>query len=1156
VTLGHAAILGVTAALALIACALDAWSRGLADPLLPARATAAALHAPAVIAAALLASALVARRRARAALVPAMIAALAATIWLQRDELISRAVASDDNSGRRLAAVVTPGYALLRDERSLIAALTAWRETHVDGDALDGDGYFAATIDDPGVAVSIENDYLAVLVVRETGVVGLAGTAALLTLLIAGAWSLGAAARRPGAAGTRARAVVAVTAGAVTIYQPLAALGVLPLTGVSWPGLGIDSPSDVLVHLAVILWLAAPGRAPADPHERAVRDSPRWRRARVATAAAIAAAALAGIAIVARGAAFAALRPGDRAPAIADGADRAITYAATLACPSSPATSVDAGVPAVLLGVPTDAATARYHRELGARWRHARSAAVSAAAAFVEHGTCAGRRGAWRLAPRGDACVLALDLGWPAARLEVTRDARVTCTLGVDRDALDPLRPPPPRAPRIRVVGAQPGVAAADRGELVSGHTVIRLRPGLPPIAPGVEPAIVTAGVAMLAPGVAVSAVGSGVHVAGPARLLVAAPGPTPRAGSRWREVAIGDGLDVSGVAVLVTATKLWLLRAGPEVAPLLADDAGDRRHYVYAGAIPELGWINPYDVRRSLGLDGWIHAAAAAPAGPSPWRDVAGTHAWCGTLAPPPPAAPVCAATRTDGVIECHVALAPALDVHLGQLTEDLARDPEARLGRGVPATRAAFVLMRGDTGELLAEGDFVPGRASTVYAPGAPAQARALERLREEPGETSAEKFDLHRPLALGSTLKPLIARAAEQVAPRRTDGLALWFDDRAPTRCRRGVRGVFGHCPPRELLDHGGGAVSFHDYLAESSNAFQAALGLVALGWPDGRYELGGVEVSLDEVLSSDVTAWPAALEISRGDRRVLGPRRVRLEPLRETPFWRRLEALLGRSLCELGDRATCAAAAERRDLCAARALPIAAPTADLRHLVALGPASFDLHAGADDAAAVPVAEYLQLLRGSGVHTVGSLAQLTDAFNRLIFDPARADEAYTLAASWFPVPATGRLPTEACTRRGGTADRVLGDDGGLCGVIRAGTAERGLAPLLDDPRLVLYGAKTGTIDSLGEIAERRRACAAWNLAHTWPGEASQPYHLACGRAVPDDSLLVVSFAVRVGPTLVPLTLGVHLERTGKGVAALAARAYLEAIAAELSP
>jgi hypothetical protein len=205
-----------------------------------------------------------------------------------------------------------------------------------------------------------------------------------------------------------------------------------------------------------------------------------------------------------------------------------------------------------------------------------------------------------------------------------------------------------------------------------------------------------------------------------------------------------------------------------------------------------------------------------------------------------------------------------------------------------------------------------------------------------------------------------------------------------------------------------------------------------------------------------------------------------------------------------------------------------------------------------------AAVPVTEYFQLLRGSAVHPAGSLAQLADAFNRLVYDPGAG--GYRLAASWFPAPAVGRVPAERCTAGGDRDPRVLGDDGGLCGAVRrGGTAGRAFADRLDDGRVVVYGAKTGTIDTLGDVAERRGACAAWNRAHTIPDRparaAEQPYWLRCGRKVPDDSLFLISFGVKVGDAIVPFTLALQLERTGMGVAALAAPRYLDAIAEHMA-
>src|SRR5690606_12455902 len=95
-------------------------------------------------------------------------------------------------------------------------------------------------------------------------------------------------------------------------------------------------------------------------------------------------------------------------------------------------------------------------------------------------------------------------------------------------------------------------------------------------------------------------------------------------------------------------------------------------------------------------------------------------------------------------------------------------------------------------------------------------------------------------------------------------------------------------------------------------------------------------------------------------------------VDLEALRTTPMWRELEALWGRPLCLAGAKESCRRAAARADLCAARALPVAAPGADLRHLVALGPDRFDLYPPGREPGKgprVPSHEYLQFLRGSG-------------------------------------------------------------------------------------------------------------------------------------------------------------------------------------------
>jgi hypothetical protein len=244
-----------------------------------------------------------------------------------------------------------------------------------------------------------------------------------------------------------------------------------------------------------------------------------------------------------------------------------------------------------------------------------------------------------------------------------------------------------------------------------------------------------------------------------------------------------------------------------------------------------------------------------------------------------------------------------------------------------------------------------------------------------------------------------------------------------------------------------------------------------------------------------------------------------------------------------LCTLGDRASCERAAARADVCAARGLPIASPGADLRYLVALGPDRIDMYG--DDRpsqASVPVREYLQLLRGSGVHSIGSLAQLTDAFGRVIYDP----DGQRLAASWFPAPKAGTHPDWKCTDGAGRSPKVRGEDGGLCGVLRAGgTAHTGAGALLADPALAVYGAKTGTIDSLADIARRPAACAAWNARH------DRRSQLECGKAPPDDSLFVIAFGVVTQKGTIPITLGVQLQRSGSGAAARVTPLFVREIA-----
>src|SRR5262249_21078961 len=207
--------------------------------------------------------------------------------------------------------------------------------------------------------------------------------------------------------------------------------------------------------------------------------------------------------------------------------------------------------------------------------------------------------------------------------------------------------------------------------------------------------------------------------------------------------------------------------------------------------------------------------------------------------------------------------------------------------------------------------------------------------------------------------------------------------------------------------------------------------------------------------------------------------------------------------------------------------------------------LGPGQIDLYA--DDRPSqtkLAIREYFQLLRGSGVHSVGSLVQLTDAFGRVIYDPTPA--APRLAASWFPAPVTRVTPAWSCTKTEGRANTVLGADGGLCGVVQtAGTAHANLGALLAEPKIVVYGAKTGTIDSLADIARKQASCESWNERHP---RATQ---LECGKTPPDDSLFVIAFGVVTAHGTIPISFGIQLQRSGKGAAARVTPDFVHAIA-----
>jgi hypothetical protein len=1149
-------------------CALAAGDRELV-----VRGAVFAVHAPVVVAALFAIAAVIARSHRRGWL-PWLCAALAAlVVWGARDAVVERATGGDNVGSRRIAAVLDPGYAVLRDERTYVANASAWREASLLPTGADdrwaGEGYFGARVRDLGVSRSIDNDYLPVLVARETGIGGLTQTIGLLLAIAVGAGAIASLRLRHASRQHRARWLITAVAGGLAVYQPLAALGVLPLTGISWPGLGIDSPADLWLFVVGAVWCLLCGDDAAD--DERVRRTARLVRARAIALTALGVAAAAAVIVVAR-AGGAAL---GRAAAEDDRIDTALRYAATIACPwaSRDAAALDDVVPLGVPGTPRDDATARFERELAAGWLRDRPSLV---AGLGPLGGCSGRAGRWTLAPDGAACAATLRAGMPVIRLRAERAGagfRGTCSVALSQDLIAAMRAPvrAVRAARIRVVGEAMGAAIGDVGELVAGSRVVRLRPG----APAVELARLPAGPT---PASRVAIAGDvaldirpaprGALLHGSAELFVAEPGQPPV----WRRMAHGSDVLLDRVTLIAAGPaehrRVALFRpprewAGspPAVDTLLADDTasiGDRarRVYPHGAALPELGWVNPFDVDRSLGLDGWIHAALARPGrgpGPAPAAPAAAAVPACGTLAPAPIARDrVCSPSPLDGVLECRVALQPELAAQLRAIAERVLADPRPHTGRDVTPTRVAYVVLRGDTGELLAQANLVPGRGPLAYAPADAAAEAALIRLREARGESDAERVDWNLPIAVGSTFKPIVARAAEQAFPEQLATLTLTAEGHAAgCKAHRGtpVDPLLGHCPPASLAEQPSSA-DLHDYLARSPNWYQAALGVIGLGLPAGSFTVKGEAVTLTDIAATDLATWPTSSPLQVADDRgaIVEGHHVALDGLRRTPLWSRVEALLGRPLCTLGDRAHCEAAAERADVCAARALPIAGPGRDLRYLVALGPDRLDVYA--DDRPAqsrVPIREYFQLLRGAGVHAVGSLAQLTDAFGRVIYDSGPGTPR--LAASWFPAPAVGVTPAWSCARTDGHANTVLGADGGLCAVVQtAGTAHAQVGALLAEPKLLVYGAKTGTTDSLADIAHHDAACRAWNDRHP---PAAQ---LACGKTPPDDSLFVIAFGVVTSHGTVPITLGVQLQRAGKGAAARVTPELVHAIASYL--
>jgi hypothetical protein len=161
------------------------------------------------------------------------------------------------------------------------------------------------------------------------------------------------------------------------------------------------------------------------------------------------------------------------------------------------------------------------------------------------------------------------------------------------------------------------------------------------------------------------------------------------------------------------------------------------------------------------------------------------------------------------------------------------------------------------------------------------------------------------------------------------------------------------------------------------------------------------------------------------------------------------------------------------------------------------------------------------------------------LIDACGRVIYDAT--PEPPRLAASWFPAPAVGVTPALSCAKAGGHVNTVLGADGGLRAVVQtAGIAHAHLGELLAHLRCE---------DRHDRLARRHRAPAG--LVSGVERAASTAARLVCGKAPPDDSLFVIAFGVVTPHGTIPITLGIKLQRGGKGSAAHVTPELVHAIA-----
>jgi hypothetical protein len=318
----------------------------------------------------------------------------------------------------------------------------ASQRTLASGNRWTGQGYFASRVTDPGVLHSVANDYFPVLVARDSGVAGLLqGVLLMLGLVVAAAATAGVRLRHASDE-HRKRWLVASVVGALCVYQPLASLGVLPLTGISWPGMGIDSPSDLWLLVIGLAWaMMGADRDTGDKPkvDERVRTAPRLRRARKVVVTSLALAGIAAVIVVGRVGAATLGRAGTSTASqhIHDErVDTALHYATNLTCPKDATGTLDDVIPKTFGGTPSDPATARFDRELRTAWSAHRPELVTA---LADPAHCKGPQ----LHAADGTCTAVFSVGWPELRLDVSRTEagyRASCAVTLPGDTLAQLR--------------------------------------------------------------------------------------------------------------------------------------------------------------------------------------------------------------------------------------------------------------------------------------------------------------------------------------------------------------------------------------------------------------------------------------------------------------------------------------------------------------------------------------------------------------------------------------------------------------------------------------------------------------------------------------------------------------------------------------------